>query len=241
MAKQASTTTVKGTLRPGWLVPVAVLLGLAGLGAGFVGLEALMKFPSNTTVGGAGLGALVVALLLAAALVVKTRREVIVDTKGVTMGARGKSIRILWSEPHALYYRAPDGDGTGAVERVLVTTEDGRRIDVGRVDVGDNPNVAVPRVVERYSTTASWSRTEQALEDGKPVTFGPVTLDQKSFDVAGHSFPMDGSLCIQVTDGKLRVGAKGKWTSTDVPVLEIANFQCLLRAIGQVSQARPPG
>lgn len=240
MAKQAPLL-IRGTSHPRWFTAAEVVVVLAGVAAGFAGFDALRRFPPNPTVGYAGLGAFGVALVAAILLAVLTKRELVVDSQGIEERSRGKSVRIQWSEPHELYYRAMATPGTTSLERLTLKASDGRQIDVDEVSVPDNPDANAARVVEHYSTAATWSRVQEQLEAGEEVSFAAATMSQKTLRIGTVTHAMDKPVCFQVEKGLLRVGSEGKWLDSQVRACDVANYPSLLRAIGQVSTARPPG
>ena len=239
MATQGSTV-LEGTSRPRWLGVAVAILVIGGLGAGFAGYDALSRMAVDKLRGFAGIGAFVIAIVAAIALAIWTSGRLVIDADGIELRRRSKTTRIRWSEPHDMYYEAMTGSDTPAVESVTVRTADGRRIDVGKISVPERPNANVPKVVEQYSTTANWPRIQERLEADKEVEFGAVRMSRKTLHLGDLAHAMEHPICFQIERGVIQVGVDKKWQASTVRVRDVANYPCLLRAIGQVAQARPP-
>jgi hypothetical protein len=239
MATQGPTV-LEGTSRPRWFGAVVAILVLGGLAAGFAGYDALSRMAVDKVRGGAFVGAFVVALVAALLLAIGTSGRLVIDADGIELRRRGKATRIRWSEPHDIYYDAMTGSDTPAVESVTVRTADGRRIDVGKISVPERPNANVAKVVEQYSTTANWPRIQERLEAGEEVEFGAARMSRKTLNLGELTHTMEHPICFQIERGVIQVGVDKKWQASTVRVRDVANYPCLLRAIGQVAQARPP-
>ncbi len=232
--------SLKGSSHPRWFYVFAALVVVGAIAAGFVGYDALSRGAPDPTLGWGGVAvaaAAVVAIVLVSSMV---KQELTVDADGVEERRRGRTTRIRWSEPHDLYYRAFDASGTPAVARATVQTQDGRRILIDAVNVQGGANVNVPKLVEQYSSTANTSKIQARIDGGEDVSFGVVTLNAKELKLGQKAFELDGPVTLQVERGEIKVGAKGTWVQSHVSVRDIANYACLLRAIGQVTHARAP-
>lgn len=235
-AKQA----LKGSSHPKWFFVFAGLAVVAAIGAGFVGYDALSRAAPDPVFGWTGVG--VAAALALAIFVVRmfVKSDISVDGDGVEMVRRGTSTKIRWAEPHDLYYRAFDGSGTPTVEKLTLSTPDGRRIEVDQVATQAGGNTNVPKLIEQYSSTANTPRLVARLDEGERVEFGAVSLSRSELVVGDHKVAMDGPVTLQIEAGQIKIGAKGGWTSSHVDLRNVANYACLLRAIGQVTHARAP-
>ncbi len=241
MAKTGSKKLVEGTVRPSWFVPVVALLLLGAAAGAFLGYSGLTKSPPNTTTGWAGIASAVAAVVLVALLVLVTRCEVRVDLKGIRWRkGLGKPVSIRWSEPHDFFYRAFTGSSTPSVVKARLRTPDGRCIDVDDLQMPDHPTAKLPALVEHHSTAANLPKIKARLEQGEEVQFGAVRLTADEIQVGEVSRSLEKGVVLQLERSRVRLGAEGKWDATDVPVQEVANYPCLLRAIGQISQALPP-
>jgi len=236
-----SLPLVKGTNHPRWFGPFGALLVVCGLVGAFAGYDALRAMSPNKLVGVIGIGGFVLSLVITMVLGKLTKRDLLVDADGIEVTGRGKSMRIRWSEPHDLYYRAIASGAMPSVEKVSVRTGDGRRIDVDNVDIPGNPNAKVPTVVEHYSTAANWPRIEARLAAGEDVSFGALRMSRERIQAGVISHATDNTICLQIDKGRIQIGSKGKWFASKVWIRDVANYPCLLRAVGQVAQARPPG
>ncbi len=231
---------LKGSSHPRWFAPLASLLVVATLGAGFVGFDALNREAPNPSIGWGGLGAAATAVLAVIALASRTKRELTVDADGIEARVGGKTTRIRWAEPHDYCFRSIAAGGTPTVQTALIRTSDGRTIAVDDIDVPGHANAGVPRLVEQHSTAANWPKLKARIEHGEDVEFGPVSVSHERIKVGSHTFPKDRPISLQVDKGLIQVGADGTWTNSGVAVRDVANYPCLLRAIGQVTQARAP-
>jgi len=241
MAKPGRKQLIKGTTRPGWFTAAAVLVVLAGIAGAFVGYDALSKPQPNTTVGYGGMAALVAAIAIALLLSIVTKQELEVGTKGIKVKKGfGQPVEIAWSEPHDYYYLAVSGASTPSVERASLRTADGRRIDVADVKLPEHPEARVPALVEQYSTAANLPKIREQLDADEDVDFGAVRLNGERIEIGDVSQPMKDGIVLQIERGLIRVGCAGKWTATKVSARDVANYPCLLRAVGQISQALPP-
>ncbi|MBI4704075.1 MAG: hypothetical protein HY744_23445 [Deltaproteobacteria bacterium] len=233
---------VQGVARPRWFAPLGASMGLVALVGAFVGYDGFGRPQPDASVGGAGLGVLLAAIAVVLAVATATRREIRIDGEGIDVRiGRGEPTRIRWSEPHDFFCLAVSGTVAATVEKARLQTADGRRIDVDNWRLPGSPAAGLPRLVEQYSTAASWPKIEARLDAGEEVGFGAVKVSRERILLGERSHPMDKGLALQLDQGRLRVGAGGKWEASDVCVRDVANYPCLLRAIGQVSQARPPG
>lgn len=237
-----SPSVLRGTNHPRWFAPVAVAAAVAGLAGGFVGFDATQNEPLKTTQAAAGFGALACGVLAAIGLGVATRREFVVDGEGVeARRVGGKSLRIEWHEDHAFFYRDVTGSGMPEVDKVRVRTPDGRQIDVDHVAVPGQANARVPKVVEQFSTAANWPKIQARIEAGEQIDFGAIQMSREQIRVGGHEHSLSKRVTLQIEAGKIKIGTEGKWVTTEVRADEVANYPCLLKAIGQVGQALPPG
>lgn len=231
---------LEGTSRPRWFGAAIAALVLAGLAAGITGFDAFNRMAVDRVRGTGGLAAFFGAIVAAILVGILTKGRLVIDADGIELRKRGKTTRIRWSEPHDMYYQAMTGSDTPAVENVTVSTPDGRRIHVDKVAVPEKPNANVPKVVEQYSTTANWPRIQARLEAGEEVEFGAVRMSRETIHVGELTHAMDRPICFQIENGQIQVGVEKKWQASPVRVRDVANYPCLLRAIGQVAQARPP-
>lgn len=235
-------SVVKGTSRPWWFAPFAVIMGLIGLAGTFVAYDALQSYQPDKSTGTKAVGAVVAAIAALLGVGTLTKKGVEIDSEGIAMRTGwGKTTRIQWSDAHHLYCEVGDRAGAAAIQHVSLRTPDGRQIDVPRIAVAGNPNAHVPRLVEQWSTAAQWPKIQARISDGESVAFGPISVSRESIRIGEREFPMDSRLSLQVEHGKLKIGAQGGWIDSDVLVQDIANWECLLRAIGQITQAEPPG
>ena len=238
----SANTVVHVTTHPRWILPVSLALGVIGVGGALVGYGAFDSVTPNKTVGYAAWATCVVALAAMAAIRAFTKRALIIDDDGIEIRARGgDATRIRWSEPHDFYYLAVDGSATPAADKASVRTSDGRRIDVTPIPVPDKPNVHVPKLVDQYSTKATWPRIQARLHTGEDIEFGVIRLNDKRIEVGSQAYATEPPVSLQVEKGHLQVGADGSWTASGISILDVANYACLLKAIGQATQARPPG
>jgi hypothetical protein len=235
-------SVLKGSNHPRWFAPLGAVLVLGGLLGAFAGYDAMRSEPMNAKVAYGGLGTLAFALLAVFAVSAFTKREITVDGEGIDVRTRGgKTMHIDWSEPHDFYYRGIVASGMPTVEKVTLTTEDGRRIDVDSVSVQGNPNACVPKVIEQYSTAAMWPKIQARLAAGEEVRFGAVTMSREKIKIGPLTHSLEKRVTLQIEAGKLKIGTEGKWLQSEVGVSDVANYPSLLKAIGQVSQALPPG
>jgi len=235
-------SVIRGSNHPRWFAPVAAALVAVGVAGGFVGFDAMRNEPPKTKQAAGGFGTLALGILATIGLGMATKRELSVDGDGIESRGRGsKSVRIEWREDHDFYYRGITGSGMPAVDKVSVRTPDGRHIDVDNVNVPGNPNARVPKVVEQYSTSANWPRIQAKLQAGEQVEFGAIKLTDKELQVGALTHSLAKRVTLQIELGKIKIGTEGKWTSTEVLVHDVANYPCLLKALGQVAQALPPG
>ncbi len=232
---------MRGIGRPGWFAAFGFTAFMIAVAGGFVGMDALRGPMTNTSLGVMGIGVLAAALAALYMVNAMTRTEVQVDADGVELKLRGKVTRIRFSEPHDVYYREIGTESTPVVKKVSVKASDGRLIDVNIVSVPGSPNMHVPKLVEQKSVAAQWPKIQTRVAAGQDVSFGAARVAAGQLHIGGQSYPLDRPISLQVEQGKLKVGAGGKWTATDVRVLDVANYTCLLRAIGQITQAQPPG
>ncbi len=238
---KAGRSAVSGSVRAGWFSPVAALLAVSAMAGGFLAYDGLGKAVPKPTQGYAGVGVLVVALVVGGLLLVMTRRELKVDIDEIWMHAGfGKPVTIRWAEAHDYYYRQIDDGSTPSVEKARVLTPDGRRIDVDSVELPEFPNANVPSLVERYSTAANLPRIEKRIEEGEEVSFGDVRISDGKIHIEELSHDLEDRIVIHIEEGRLRVSAAGKWVMTQLPVRSVPNFPCLLRIIGQVKHVRSP-
>jgi hypothetical protein len=241
MSSQAPSV-IRGTNHPRWFAPVAAVIVLAGLVAGAIGFDATRSATPDSALGWGGLGAFAVAVVAATVLASWTRRELVVDGEGVELRGRGSAaVRIRWQEPHDFLYRGFKGTGVPEVQHVTVRAPDGRSIEVERVSVPGNPNARVAKVVEQFSTAANWPKIQARLQAGEEVGFGAVQMSNEVIRIGSKSHSLAKRVTLQIEVGKLKVGTEGKWTTTEVGLEQVANYPCLLKGIGQVAQALPPG
>lgn len=241
MAKSGGKKLVQGTTRPSWFTPVVVISLLAGAAGLFVGYGALTRPQPDPTTGYAGIAAAGAAVVLAALLAALTKRYLEVGTRGIeAQQGLGQPVEIAWAEPHDYYYLAVSGASTPTVDAASVRTPDGRRIDVYDVELADHPNARLPALVEQYSTAANLPKIRARLEEGEDVAFGAITLGPNRIEAGDVSQPLDDGVILQIDKGRIRVGSGGSWQATNVSVRDVANYPCLLRVIGQISQALPP-
>ena len=187
------------------------------------------------------MAALGLAIAIAVLLSVATKQELQIGTKGIKVKKGfGQPVEIIWSEPHDYYYLAVSGASTPSVESASLRTEDGRRIDVTDVKLPEHPEARIPALVEQYSTAANLPKIREQLDADEDVDFGAVRLNRERIEIGNVSQPMEDGIVLQIDKGLIRVGCAGKWTSTKTPVRDVANYPCLLRAVGQISQALPP-
>jgi hypothetical protein len=232
---------LEATSRPTWFGAFAVAAALVGLAGGFAAYDALHPYKPNMTVGGAGLAALALALGSLLGVATFARRQLRIDSGGIQARAGlGDLVRIGWSEPHDLFYEAIGTEGALVVLELSIRASNGRRIDVGTIRAQGKPNTNVPKLVEQQSVAASWPRMQARLEAGDDVQLGAVRVSRQRLRIGALEVPMDRPISLQVEQGKLKVGAEGTWTASEVAIREVANYACLLRAIGQTTQARPP-
>jgi hypothetical protein len=241
MAPQGPSV-LRGSTHPRWFGPVGAVLAVVAVMGGFAGFDAVRNEPMKTTQAAAGFGTLAVGLLAAIGLGFATKRELVVDGEGIEERRAGsKSVRIEWREDHDFYYRGITGSGIPSVEKVSVRTADGRRIDVDSVNVPGNPNAGVPKVVEQYSTAANWPRIQAKLQEGEEVAFGAIKMTREQLHIGVLKHSLAKRVTLQIDLGKIKIGTEGKWLTSEVWVRDVANYPCLLKAIGQVAQALPPG
>ncbi len=242
MAKGDAKGAVHGTIRPKWFAPATALLVLVAAGGLLAGYDALNAAEPNTALAWGGIGGAVSALALAGLLFLSSRKEIKVDAKALTVrSGLGKPVRIEWSEPHDYYYLAVSDSSTPSVEKARVQTLDGRRIDVDETVLPEFPRANVPGLVERYSAAANLPKITARLEAGEDVDFGPVSMSVGKMKIEDTAHSVEESLVLHIKRGCLQVGVDGEWVSTKVSVHDVANYPCLLRVIGQLTQARPPG
>ncbi len=239
MATQASTV-LEGTSRPRWFGVAIALLALIALGGAFFGHSVLNRMVPDKVQGFGALALSGAALLGAILLGALAKTGLTIDNDGIELRRGGKSTRIRWSEAHDLYYQAMTGSDAPALENASVRTADGRRIDVGKVTVPEKPNANVPKAIEQYSTAANWPRLQERLEAGEQLELGRARMSRDRLELGDISHPMDRPICFRIDQGVIQVGSGKSWQSSKVRVCDVANYSCLLRAIGQVAQARPP-
>jgi hypothetical protein len=232
--------TLRGTCHPRWFTVFAAVAVVGAIASAFAGYDALSRAAPDTKTGWSALGAAGAAVIAVIVVSTLVKRAIIIDADGIEEKRRGRSVRIRWSEPHDLYYRAFDGSGTPTVETATLTTADGRRIEVEQMNLQGDTSTKVPKLVEQYSSTALLPRVHARLNDGDSVPFGAVTLSRDELTVGTVSCSMDGPVTLQVEQGEIKVGAKGSWQASHVSVRDVANYAVLLRAIGQVTHARAP-
>lgn len=241
MAKADRKGAVHGSVRPKWFAPAAAVLVLGAFGGLLVSYDSLNDTLADPAQRFGGVGAAVGALLLIALLWYGSRREWNVDASGVSLRVGfGKAVEIKWSEPHDYFYRAVTGSSTPSVEKASVQTPDGRRIDVDNTKLPAFPNATIAGLVERYSAAATLPKITASIEAGDPVQFGPVTLAGGQLKIADTEHSVDAGLVLHIKQERLQVGVDGDWIATGVSVHEVPNYPCLLRVIGQLTQARPP-
>jgi hypothetical protein len=234
------STVLEGTSRPRWFGVAVALLAMVALAGGFLGHNLLSRMVADKVQGLGALGVGALGLLGAILLVALAKARLIIDNDGIELRQRGKATRIRWSEPHDIYYQAMTGSDAPAVENVSVRTADGRRIDVGKVAVPEKPNANVAKAIEQYSTAANWPRIQERLDAGEELAFGCVRMSRERIELGDLSHPMARPICFRIAQGQIEVGVEKAWQRSTVRVCEVANYPCLLRAIGQVAQARPP-
>jgi hypothetical protein len=166
---------------------------------------------------------------------VVTRRELRIDRDGIQQRVRGKTTLIRWTEPHDFCYRAVAVPADPASEKVTVRTGDGRKIDVDTVPIAGQPGVRLPTLVEKYSTTTNWPKIQARLKAGENVEFGAVQVNQQRVLVGELSYPRERPITLQIERGQIQIGAEGTWVTSNVSFRDVANYPCLLRAIGQVT------
>ncbi len=241
MSKAGGKKVVAGSIRPQWVAPSTALLALVTMAGAFAGYDGLSQDPPAALLGWGGVGAVVIAAALVAFLTVATKREIQVDMEGIMVRiGLAKPVRIKWSEPHDYFYRSFTGTSTPSVVDSSVSTPDGRHIDVDDVKLPDHPNAHLPALVEQYSTAANLPKVKKRLAAGEEVTFGQVRLTSDEIKLDDLSHRWDTGVVLQIDDGRLKMSADGKWISSQVLVREVANYPCLLRAIGQIRHARAP-
>ncbi len=238
MSNAPSTQPVLvGITQPRWLPPIAGIILLPGVVGLFAGIDGLRgKHGADEIVGVVGIGCFVISFAIIIVFTKLLARRLQVDAGGVEVRTRsGKVTRIQWSEPHEVYYRAISGALAPRVERASVRTPDGRRIDVDNVRIPGNPNAGVPNLVERYSTAASWPSIHARLHAGEDVVFGAVRLNRERLKIGLLSHPLGRPLRLDIDRGLIQVQAEGKWLSSKVWVRDVANYPCLLRAVGELT------
>jgi hypothetical protein len=234
---------VKATIYPRWFVVLAVVLGLVALVGAFAGYDGLARrAPAKLLVWG-GFGSGAVALLAMFGAGVLTKRQVTVDWDGIEVrGGTGKTTRITWAEAHDFHYRAVTDGGEPGVLKAALSTPDGRRIAVDDVRGQDaeltGPAIRLPELVEQYSTMANWAKIEARVRAAETLEFGPVRIDGKHLFAGSLAVSMDHPVALQVEKGLIKVGADGSWQTSRVAAMDVPNYPCLLRAIGQVTRAR---
>jgi hypothetical protein len=223
-------------------MPVAIGLAIVAVVGAFAGYQGTYgPMPrQDLGIGGFVAGAAAAAALLA--LRQLSRRALIVDTDGIELcvGRRAPT-RIRWSEPHDFFFRTISAGATPQALTAVVIAPDGRRIEVDDAADPENEDVRAPRLADQYSTTANWPKIQNRLHDNETVAFGPVRLSRDKLAIGSRQIPMTGPVSLQVEQKFIRVGVQGEWVDSGVSVLDVANYPCLLRAIGQVTHARPPG
>lgn len=241
MAKADRKGAVHGSIRPKWFAPVAALLVFAAAGGLLLSYDSMNNTLAQPAERYGGAAAAVVALLLIFLIAQGSRREWNVDAKGVSLRVGfGKPTEIKWSEAHDYYYRAVTGSSTPSVEKASVQTPDGRRIDVDNTKLPGFPNATIAGLVERYSAAATLPKITERIEAGEEVQFGPVTVENGKLIIADSEHSVDEGLVLHIKQDRLQVGVDGDWIATKVSVHEVPNYPCLLRVIGQLTQARPP-
>lgn len=240
MATQAPL--IEASSRPRWfqlVVAIAALLALAGV---YLGWDATSGIHPNSRMQTVGFGMVAGAIIVTVLLRHLVTRRIIVDLDGIEVrSAGGKTTRIQWSEPHDFFYLSITETAVPVVERATVRTSDGRSIEVENFDIPGKPNAAVPKVVEQYSTSSNWPKIRARIEAGEEVSFGPIVMSKLQIKIGDSTHSLERRVTLQMNHGKVKVGTEGKWRETDVHVRDIANYPSLLKAIGQVAQALPPG
>lgn len=232
---------VAGSTRPQWVAPSTALLALVAMAGAFAGYDGLGQDPPNALMGWGGIAGVVIAAGLVAFLTVATKREIRVDRDGIMVRiGLAKPVQIEWSEPHDYFYRSYTGTSTPSVEDASVSTPDGRHIDVDNIKLPDHPNAHLPALVEQYSTAANLPKIKKRLKAGEEVAFGQVGLTRDEIKLEDRSQSWEAGVSLQIDDGRLKMSVDGKWISSQVAVREVANYPCLLRAIGQIRHARAP-
>ena len=113
-------------------------------------------------------------------------------------------------------------------------------MDVDDIKLPDHPNANLPALAEQYSTAANLPKIKERLKAGEEVAFGAVRLTSDEIKLEDLSHGREGGVVLQIDDGRLKMSVDGKWFSSQVPVREVPNYPCLLRAIGQIRHARAP-
>lgn len=226
---------------PKWYTPATVVLLLLALAAGFLGYQSTAGVTVPRELGTPSWIVLALALLALIGARAMTRRELTIDADGIEVKAAGKSTRIAWEEPHQFQYRSVTDAGTPEAVTARIVAPDGRTIDVDDTADPENERVRAPKLADQYSTTANWPKIRARVQEGEDVAFGPVRLNKERLQIGEHSFATSNGISLQVEKRLIRVGAEGKWIDSGVSVLDVMDYPCLLRAIGQVTSARPPG
>lgn len=223
--------------RPRWFQLIAAVGVIVALAGAYIGWDATSGIHPDSTKQAAGFGTVAGAIVLVLVIRQLVTRKLLIDLDGILVG----STRIQWSEPHDFFYLSITETAVPVVEKVLLRTADGRSIEVENIDVPGKPNAAVPKVVEQYSTASNWPKIRARIEEGEEVSFGPVSMSKQQLKVGDATHSLERRVTLQMNHGKVKVGTDRKWIETDVQVRDVANYPSLLKAIGQVAQALPPG
>jgi hypothetical protein len=242
MAKAGRKKVLEGTIRPGWFAPAVVFMGVAAVAGAVGGYDGLGKDPPSAVIGYGGSALLAVAVVALLLLNLAAKQAIRIDLGGlVVRRGLGKPVEIRWSEEHSYFYRAYTGASTPAVVTATVTTPDGRRIDIDDLKLPNHPNASLPALVEKYSTEANLPKIKRRLEAGEEVELGAVTLTSEHICIGDERHELQAGAVLQIDKGLIQLGSAGKWFPSQVPVREVPNYPCLLRAIGQITHARSPG
>lgn len=227
---------------PRWYGPMGAVLVLVGAIGFFAGIDALRKDTPNVAAGVLGIGSLVVAVLVMVIVSKLVRRTLRLDREGIEIRTRsGEVSHIRWNEPHDFYYQgiAPAGLARLAmpkVQKVSVRTPDGRRVDIEDVKVRGNPNAGLPAFVEQQSTAARWPGLWAQLQGGASVRFGKVELSREQVKIGRDVIRLDAPIELGVTNGIIEIKRGGSWRKSAVRVRQVANYPCLLRALGELAR-----
>lgn len=241
MATQAAPL-IEASSRPRWFQLVAAIGAVAALAGAYIGWDATSGIYPNSTKAAAGFGTVAAAFIVVLLVRQLSTRRILIDLDGIEVSSPGgKPTRIQWSEPHDFFYLSITETAVPVVEKAVVRAGDGRSIEVENFEIPGKPNAAVPKVVEQYSTASNWPKIRGRLEAGEEVSFGPVSMSKQQIKIGDTTHSLERRVTLQMDHGKVKVGTEGKWRVTDVQVRDVANYPSLLKAIGQVAQALPPG